>query len=102
MKIDGSIVAWGANRSGQVGDGTTEQRLSPVPVSVFDASAPAVALAGGGTVGTVSLPVRLARDTAELHREYVAVGRSGLAGRHSAVALMTRPGHDAGRPVSNA
>jgi len=51
LKTDGSIVAWGSNRSGEVGDGTTEQRLSPVPVSVFDASSPAVALAGGGTTG---------------------------------------------------
>ena len=28
---DGTIWAWGFNREGQLGDGTTEQRITPVP-----------------------------------------------------------------------
>ncbi|WP_309889956.1 PKD domain-containing protein [Archangium sp.] len=33
LKKDGTVWAWGANNLGQLGDGTTTQRLSPVQVS---------------------------------------------------------------------
>lgn len=33
LKSDGSVWAWGYNNAGQLGDGTTTQRLSPVQVS---------------------------------------------------------------------
>ena len=32
LKADGSLVAWGANRSGQLGDGTANDRIAPTPV----------------------------------------------------------------------
>ncbi len=32
LKVDGSFFAWGDNRFGQVGDGTTEYRPAPVPI----------------------------------------------------------------------
>ncbi len=32
VKADGTLVAWGWNYYGQLGDGTTNQRLTPVPV----------------------------------------------------------------------
>jgi hypothetical protein len=32
LKSDGTIVAWGANAAGQLGDGTNTQRLTPVAV----------------------------------------------------------------------
>src|SRR5262249_53700825 len=33
VKADGSVLVWGNNASGQLGDGTTSQRLSPFQLS---------------------------------------------------------------------
>ena len=33
LTSDGSLWAWGYNENGQLGDGTTTRRLSPVPVA---------------------------------------------------------------------
>jgi alpha-tubulin suppressor-like RCC1 family protein len=33
LKSDGTVLAWGFNFNGQLGDGSTTQRLTPVPVS---------------------------------------------------------------------
>ena len=51
LKTDGRIVAWGLNASGQVGDGTTAQRLSPVAAAGLDSYSPVIALVGAGTIG---------------------------------------------------
>jgi len=32
LKADGSVWAWGGNRSSQLGDGTTERRLTPIKI----------------------------------------------------------------------
>jgi alpha-tubulin suppressor-like RCC1 family protein len=50
LKSDGTVVAWGLNGGGQVGDGTTLQRSSPVP-SVVDGGSGITAVIGGGLVG---------------------------------------------------
>ena len=57
LKSDGTVWAWGDNFYGQLGDGTTEQRHSPVQVSDLDGVAAIVAggahslaLKSGGTV----------------------------------------------------
>ena len=33
LKADGTVVAWGSNYNGELGDGTTTDRLSPVTVT---------------------------------------------------------------------
>lgn len=43
LRDDGSVVAWGANRFGQLGDGTTDERTRPVVVSGIGGSVRAVA-----------------------------------------------------------
>jgi alpha-tubulin suppressor-like RCC1 family protein len=40
IKTDGSLWAWGNNEYGQLGDGTTTDRLSPVPVIGFEGPPP--------------------------------------------------------------
>lgn len=44
---DGSVLAWGSNQNGQLGDGTTEDRTAPV--TVVGLTAPGVAIAAGGS-----------------------------------------------------
>jgi alpha-tubulin suppressor-like RCC1 family protein len=48
-KSDGSVLAWGANSNGQLGDGTTTAKNTPVPVSGFEAGSGVVAIAAGLT-----------------------------------------------------
>jgi Regulator of chromosome condensation (RCC1) repeat len=57
VKADGSVWAWGSNADGQLGDGTTTQRLVPVQVSgistatgVSAGSGHSLALLSGGSV----------------------------------------------------
>jgi alpha-tubulin suppressor-like RCC1 family protein len=39
LKSDGTVWAWGDNGNGQLGDGTTENRLSPVPLGGISSAA---------------------------------------------------------------
>jgi alpha-tubulin suppressor-like RCC1 family protein len=47
LKSDGSVLAWGANTNGQLGDGTTETRRTPVIVSGLGPGSGIVAVAAG-------------------------------------------------------
>ena len=49
----GPVLCWGHNADGQLGDGTTTQRLTPVPVAGFPGPAQGIA-AGGGDDGTAT------------------------------------------------
>jgi alpha-tubulin suppressor-like RCC1 family protein len=47
LKNDGSVWAWGSNSNGQIGDGTTTLRGTPVQVSGLGAGSGVVAIAAG-------------------------------------------------------
>jgi len=51
LKSDGTVYAWGANGSGQVGDGSTTQRLTPVLVSGLGSGSGVTALSAGDAHG---------------------------------------------------
>jgi alpha-tubulin suppressor-like RCC1 family protein len=56
VKADGTVLAWGNNASGQLGDGTTTQRNTPVQVSGLGVGSGVVAVAGGsGGLHTLAL-----------------------------------------------
>lgn len=49
VKSDGSVLAWGINNEGQLGDGTTLTRLSPVQVSGLGAGSGVTTASAGGS-----------------------------------------------------
>ena len=49
LAADGSVFAWGDNVLGQLGDGTTTHRISPVRVAGLGAGSNVVAVFAGGT-----------------------------------------------------
>jgi alpha-tubulin suppressor-like RCC1 family protein len=51
LKTDGTLVAWGNNGTGQLGDGTQTQRLTPTPVSALSG----VTSIGAGTGYSVAV-----------------------------------------------
>ena len=48
VKSNGTVWAWGRNGSGQLGDGSTTQRLTPVQVSGTNLTSGAIAVTAGG------------------------------------------------------
>ena len=51
IRKDGSVWGWGSNHSGQLGDGTTQPRDTPVKVEFPQGVGPIVAVSGGGFHG---------------------------------------------------
>jgi alpha-tubulin suppressor-like RCC1 family protein len=51
LKSDGSLLAWGLNVSGQIGDGTTTARVVPVAITGLGSGSGVVVIGAGGGVG---------------------------------------------------
>ena len=68
IKIDGTLWAWGWNYSGQLGDGTLENRTTPIKidsgfVAIAAGSCHSMALkADGSFSGFQSIPVKIGSD----------------------------------------
>ena len=53
LKSDGTVLAWGNNDDGRLGDGTTTQRLTPVQVSGLGPGSGVIAIAAASEAGHV-------------------------------------------------
>ena len=92
MLVDGSVWAWGSNLYGQLGDGTSTDRLSPVRIEGYGADTamrlPPGGGAGGGADGVNTMFVVAADGTAmgSGHNRYGQLG-NGESG--SGVGVLT-------------
>ncbi|GAA0658502.1 hypothetical protein GCM10010193_06490 [Kitasatospora atroaurantiaca] len=68
LRSDGGVVGWGWNTNGQVGDGTTTQRNTPVRVCAVGESAPCGRFLEGATVisGGTEFTTAVVRPLADL------------------------------------
>ncbi len=111
LKDDGSIVAWGQNAGGQIGDGTTTQRTTPVQIAGLgpgsavriaaiaaggaalksDGGIVAWGLNGGGQVGDGTMAQRLSPVPVAGLGSYpavIALAGGGTIGDGQALAVM--------------
>jgi alpha-tubulin suppressor-like RCC1 family protein len=82
LKSDGTVMAWGYNSSGELGDGTTMQRTSPVAVTGLNGVV-AVAAGGGHSLALKSDGTVMAWG----HNDYGQLGDSTTTNRSSPVAV---------------
>ena len=89
VKSDGTVWAWGMNTHGEVGDGTTTQRLVPVQVSTLTGI---TAIAGGGSGNSLSgFGLAVKSDGTVWSWGYNANGQLGdntLTNRHAPVQAI--------------
>jgi alpha-tubulin suppressor-like RCC1 family protein len=84
LLANGTVMAWGANESGQLGDGTTTSRATPVPVSSLGG---VVAIAAGGAH---SLAIRADGSVVAWgNNDFGQLGDGTLTKRSSPVVIAT-------------
>ncbi|MGW5420105.1 RCC1 domain-containing protein [Streptomyces sp. NPDC003943] len=84
---DGSVVGWGNNANGQLGDGTTTTRTTPVHVCAFGETAPCTRF----LTGVVSVAVGDVHSFALLTDGTVLAWGSGVGGRLGDGTTTDRP-----------
>ena len=88
MLVDGSVWAWGGNDYGQLGDGTTTDRLSPVRIDGYGADT-AMRLPLGGNKATTMFIV--AADGTAMGSGYNYHGQLGNGGTDDVVTAGAIP-----------
>src|SRR5437870_4911015 len=93
LRANGGVLAWGDNSSGELGDGTTTKRHTPVPVSGLGAGSGVVEVVAGGSHGLV-----LKRDGTVLAWGNCTSGQlgEGTNGKASAPTRVTGLGSGSG------
>ena len=88
MLVDGSVWAWGRNHDGQLGDGTTTDRLSPVRIEGYGTDT-AMRLPPGGAKAYTMFVV--AADGTAMGSGYNWDGNVGSSGINSVVTAGAVP-----------
>ncbi len=83
LKNDGSVVGWGSNSNGELGDGTTSNRLAPV--SVTGLMGPVTAIVAGGFHGLAIMDDGAVQAWG--HNVFGAIGDGTTTDRTSAVPV---------------
>lgn len=107
LRANGTVVAWGFNRSGQLGDGTTTNRTTPVAVSGLSqvrsiaAGSGALVLGGGGTFSiTANQSLAVRKDGTVFSWGYNRDGELGYSWPSEQVVPKQIPGLSGIRSVS--
>ena len=88
MLVDGSVWAWGVNSHGQLGDGTSTNRLSPVRIEGYGADTAMRLPPGGMAARTMSV---VAADGTAVGSGWNSHGQLGNGGTDNVVTAGPIP-----------
>ena len=93
LASDGSVWSWGSNNTGQVGDGTTVDRLSPVKVAeagfAWKAATPVMSPLGGSYTATQSVTMTSSTSGATIHYTTDGSTPTGSSTTYSSAVSVT-------------